>query len=98
MRAKAMRNLWKNNRKAGKKNGNTYIFRYYYLFFKIATGVSADRVRALLSSSLWYLGAFPFDIDDSNTIEIRIFYIILNKLKNLMYKSIFYIINPVKDV
>ena len=58
----------------------------------------ADRVRALLSSSLWYLGAFPFDIDDSNTIEIRIFYIILNKLKNLMYKSIFYIINPVKDV
>ena len=64
----------KNNRKAGKKNGNTYIFRYYYLFFKMATGVSADRVRALLSSSFWYLGAFPFDIDDSNTIEIPIFY------------------------
>ena len=64
----------------------------------MAIGVSVGRVRALLSFPRWYLGAFPFDIDDSNTIEIRIFYIILNKLKNLMYKSIFYIINPVKDV
>ncbi len=52
MRTKTMRNLWKNNRKAGKKNGNTYIFRYYYLFFKMAIGVSADRVRALLSFPL----------------------------------------------
>ena len=64
----------------------------------MAIGVSVGRVRALLSFPRWYLGAFPFDIDDSNTIEIRIFYIILNKLKNLMYKSIFYIINPIKDV
>jgi len=64
----------------------------------MATGVSADRVRALLSFPRWYLGAFPFDTDDSNSLEIRIFYIILNKLKNLTSKYIFYIINPVKDV